>query len=90
MWPDLLLVNGRPCHPKSQGSVERSNATMKDSLVAWMHGNNSTRLSLGINKMETFKAMFGQPTRQEMRSSLPQAFLERISSGIMEEELEHL
>ena len=23
MWPQLVHVNGRPCHPQSQGSVER-------------------------------------------------------------------
>jgi transposase InsO family protein len=29
LWPGLVLVHGRPCHPQSQGSVERSNATLK-------------------------------------------------------------
>ena len=25
LWPELVLVNGRPRHPQSQGSVERTN-----------------------------------------------------------------
>ena len=29
LWPDLKLVHGRPRHPQSQGSVERSNGVVK-------------------------------------------------------------
>lgn len=36
MWPELVLINGRPRHPQSQGSVEKANGSMKDSLMAWM------------------------------------------------------
>ena len=35
IWPDLLLVHGKPRHPQSQGSVERCNGDIKDpNLVA--------------------------------------------------------
>jgi len=34
LWPQLVLVNGRPRYPQSQGSVKRSNANVKDSLTA--------------------------------------------------------
>ena len=36
LWPELVLVNGRPRHPQSQGFVERSNGDMKAKLMAWM------------------------------------------------------
>jgi transposase InsO family protein len=25
LWPELVIVHGKPCHPQSQGSVERAN-----------------------------------------------------------------
>ena len=36
LWPDLVLVHGKPRHPQSQGSVERANCDIKDMLVAWL------------------------------------------------------
>ena len=39
MWPDLVIVLGKPRHPQSQGSVERFSCDMKDMLTAW---HNST------------------------------------------------
>lgn len=36
MWPGMKLVNGKPRHSQSQGSVERSNQNIRDMLVAWM------------------------------------------------------
>ena len=33
MWPDLLMVHGKPRHPASQGSVERLNSDVKDMLI---------------------------------------------------------
>jgi len=34
MWPGMKLVNGKPRHSQSQGSVERSNQDIRDMLVA--------------------------------------------------------
>jgi transposase InsO family protein len=34
LWPELVIVHGKPCHPQSQGSVERANYGIKYMLVA--------------------------------------------------------
>ena len=34
LLPELVIVHGKPCHPQSQGSVERANYDIKDTLVA--------------------------------------------------------
>jgi len=39
LWPELVLVNGRPRHPQSQGSLEHSNGDIKLQLMAWMRDN---------------------------------------------------
>lgn len=39
MWPELVIVHGKPRHPQSQGSVERSNGDIHDMLTAWMRDN---------------------------------------------------
>jgi transposase InsO family protein len=33
LWPELAIVHGKPCHPQSQGSVERANYGIKYMLV---------------------------------------------------------
>ncbi len=38
-WPDLIIINGRPRHPQSQGLVERSNALAQNILGKWMEIN---------------------------------------------------
>ena len=99
LWPGLVLVNGRPRHPQSQGSVERSNATLKNSLVAWMRDNNSSNWTLGLKfvqwnmnttyhetiKMEPYKAMFGVKPKMGLGTNLPIEFLNKIQPGIHEE-----
>ena len=47
LWPDLLMVQGKPRHPQSQGSVERLNCDVKDMLIAWL-GDNSTDWPVGL------------------------------------------
>ena len=42
MWPELVMVHGKPRHPQSQGSVERANADIKDMLTAWLADNETT------------------------------------------------
>ena len=39
LWPDLSIVHGRPRHPESQGSVERSNGEVKKKLGSWIRDN---------------------------------------------------
>ena len=48
LWPQMMLVNGRPRHPQSQGSVERSNGEMKNKITTWMRDNNTESWTLGI------------------------------------------
>ena len=48
MWPELVIVHGKPRHPQSQGSVESSNSDIHDMLTAWMRDNESTKWSIGI------------------------------------------
>ena len=40
LWPGCKIVNGRPRHPQSQGSVERVNKEIKKVLGALMRKNN--------------------------------------------------
>ncbi|XP_043472416.1 KRAB-A domain-containing protein 2-like [Leptopilina heterotoma] len=42
IWPFCKIVHGRPRHPQSQGSVERSNADVENMVRAWMLDNRST------------------------------------------------
>ncbi|CAF4813057.1 unnamed protein product, partial [Rotaria magnacalcarata] len=40
-WPDLIIINGRPRHPQSQGLVERSNAVVQQMLGKWLEKNKT-------------------------------------------------
>ena len=48
LWPDLKIVHGRPRHPQSQGSVERSNGEIKKKLGSRIRDNKSLKWSIGI------------------------------------------
>ena len=32
LWPSIKIINGRPCHPQSQGLVERANGILQQKL----------------------------------------------------------
>lgn len=101
LWADLVLVNGRPRHPQSQGSVERSNASLKESIVAWMRDNKTSSWSVGLPfvqwalnttyheaiKMQPYEAVFGHKARMGLKSKIPREFLEKITNGIFEEDM---
>jgi hypothetical protein len=55
MVPGVVMINGRPRHPESQGSVERSNQDIKPMLNHWIKKNNSTNWSLGIHVVQSIK-----------------------------------
>ena len=40
--PSIKIIHGKPCHPDSQGAVERANRDIKDALFTMMldHGND--------------------------------------------------
>ena len=100
MFPELVLVNGRPRHPQSQGSVERANGVMKDKLAAWMRDNSCPNWTLGIRfvqwqmnvcvseatKKEPYTLMFGKKPSLGLSTEIPVEFLEKIGNGILEEE----
>ena len=95
MWPELIMVHGKPRHPQSQGSVERANGDIKDILVAWMSDNNTQDWTVGLKfvqqkkncahhagiKRTPYKAMFGEDPKIGLTSSsLPHEILERIQT----------
>ena len=49
MWPGLKMVNGKPRHSQSQGSVERANRDVENLLACWQAENNSTNWSKALN-----------------------------------------
>jgi hypothetical protein len=55
MWPELLMVHGKPRHPQSQGSVERLNCDVKDMLIAWLGDNKSRDWPVGLKFIEFSK-----------------------------------
>ena len=104
MWPGLVLVNGRPRHPQSQGSVERSNGTIKDALAAWMRDHKTAAWTKGLffvqwslnttfhegTKVVHYQALFGRKVTVGMASKIQTDFLQNIETGIYEEMLEEL
>jgi hypothetical protein len=48
LWPDCVIVHGRPRHPQSQGIIERSNQDIENMLRACMVNNNSKKWSIGL------------------------------------------
>ncbi|XP_041369644.1 KRAB-A domain-containing protein 2-like [Gigantopelta aegis] len=48
LWPELVMVHGKPRHPQSPGSVERANCDIKDMLVCWLGDNNTTEWTVGL------------------------------------------
>ncbi|CAM4890692.1 unnamed protein product [Rotaria socialis] len=48
IWKDLKIIHGKPRHPQSQGSVERSNQDTKQLLGRWIRENNSNKWTEGL------------------------------------------
>lgn len=100
VWTDVVLINGKPRYPQSQGSVERGNCVVKDSLVAWMRDNKTSSwtsglpfVQWGINttyseaiKMTPYEAVFGQKARMGLATAVPKDLLKGITNGMLEEE----
>ena len=51
LWPECVIVRGRPRHPQSQGSVERANQDVEKMLGHWMTHNRTKAWSVGIHKV---------------------------------------
>ena len=83
LWPDLVLVHGKPRHPQSQGSVERANCDIKDMLVACLGDNDTTDWTIGLKfvqfqknashhsriKCSPFAALLGTDAKMGLTSS---------------------
>lgn len=102
MWPDLVIVHGRPRHPQSQGSVERANADVKEMLATWMHENNINQWSEGLRfvqfqKNRSFHRVIGQSPYNALFGADPKVGLsssnipKELLSGLeTEEDLQHM
>jgi hypothetical protein len=55
LWPDVVIVHGRPRHPQSQGSVERANQDVESMLGNWMNDNKSKNWVLGLHFVQLAK-----------------------------------
>ncbi|XP_068237012.1 KRAB-A domain-containing protein 2-like [Palaemon carinicauda] len=90
LWPDLLIVHGKPRHPQSQGSVER---LIKDMLISWLGDNDTTDWPMGLRfvqfqnnssyhsgiKQSPYKVLFGVDARVGLRSTtLPEEVLKTM------------
>lgn len=52
LWPQCKIVHGRPRHPQSQGSVERSNGDVENMLRAWISQNQTNNWSRGCYEVQ--------------------------------------
>ncbi|XP_068246530.1 KRAB-A domain-containing protein 2-like [Palaemon carinicauda] len=95
LWPDLVMVQGKPRYPQSQGSVERANCDIKDMLVAWLSDNNTTDWTVGLKfvqfqknssyhsgiRRSPFAALFGSDAKVGLTTSaLPHDVIHRLQS----------
>ena len=99
LWPDLLIVHGKPRHPQSQRSVERLNCDIKDMLISWLSDNDTNDQPMGLKfvqfqkntsyhsgiKQSPSKALFDVEARVGLRSTaLPEEVLKTM---VTEEDL---
>ncbi|CAG8855262.1 19807_t:CDS:1, partial [Gigaspora margarita] len=48
LWPGIRIINGRPRHPESQGSIEKANDSLERKLSKWMEDEKSTNWTQGL------------------------------------------
>ncbi|XP_060845447.1 KRAB-A domain-containing protein 2-like [Rhopalosiphum padi] len=102
LWPQCTIVHGRPRHPQSQGSVERSNQDIENMIRAWMKDNQSKKWSVGLQFVQfqknssfhriigrsPYKALFGCDPKIGLSSSnLPSEIIKKLTT---EEHLEEI
>ncbi|XP_014492859.1 SCAN domain-containing protein 3-like, partial [Vigna radiata var. radiata] len=101
-WPELQLVNGKPRHSQSQGSIERANQDVENMLAAWLIDKKTNQwpdalpfiqfmknraYHAGI-RMSPYEALFGMKPRVGLTtSSLTPDMLANVET---EEQLEEL
>ncbi|KAL4136182.1 hypothetical protein QTP88_007746 [Uroleucon formosanum] len=73
LWPECVIIHGRPRHPQSQGSIERANQDVEHMLRAWMQDNVSQRCP--------YNTLFGNDPKVGLTSSrLPNNFVQTITT----------
>ncbi|KAL0808279.1 hypothetical protein ABMA28_012774 [Loxostege sticticalis] len=95
LWPTCKILNGRPRHPQSQGSVERCNQDVENMLRAWMKDNSSTNWSVGCYFVQfqkntslhrtigrtPYKALFGNEPIVGLSSTyLPNSIIQKLEN----------
>jgi transposase InsO family protein len=55
MWNDIKIVHGKPRHSELQGSVERANQDVENTLATWMERNNTTKWMEGLRFVQAIK-----------------------------------
>lgn len=93
LWPECKIVHGRPRHPQSQGSVERSNQDVEQMLRIWMEENKTSNWSVGCYFVQwqkntsyhriigrtPYKSLYGADPKIGLRSTnLPPEILDKI------------
>ncbi|XP_060873949.1 KRAB-A domain-containing protein 2-like [Metopolophium dirhodum] len=82
MWEELKIVRGKPRYSQSQGSVERANQDIQNTLATWLADNNSKKWNEGLKfvqfmknrsfyygiKRSPYEAMFGTPAKVGLKS----------------------
>ena len=99
IWPELVIVHGKPRHSQSQGSVERANGDVKNMIYTWMTENKTTQWSKGLRFIQLMKnrafhsginrtpyeALFGCKLKLGLSTSFPSDVIGGVAS---EEDLE--
>lgn len=60
IWPELIIINGRPRHPQSQGLVERSNAVVQQMLGKWQETNKTLDWATGLGIKRNLNRIYSQ------------------------------
>jgi transposase InsO family protein len=102
LWPECKLVHGRPRHPQSQGSIERSNQDVEQMLRIWMEENKTSSWSVGCYFVQwqkntsyhriigrtPYKSLYGADPKIGLRSTnLPSDIIDKIFT---EEDLDNI
>ena len=93
LWPECKMVNGKPRHSQSQGSVERLNRDVENIIAVWKRDNNrsdwasslpiiqftkNARYHSGIGR-SPYKAMFGKDPKLGLEHlSLAKSMVEHL------------
>ena len=92
MWPDLVIVHGKPRHPQSQGSIERANGDVEDMIRSWLNDKQTTNWATGLKFVQLqkntavnrilgtspYKALFGQDPSVGLCTDFPRDVLDAL------------